>query len=287
VRLWDLRQPGSPPRALGTPRSGGGPARAADTAHARDGATGEAAVSSLAFQPGGRLLAAGALDGGIRLWDLDHAAVATRLDAGGKRVLSLACSPDGALLAAGLGQGGGALLWNLRQPASQARVTCSGKDVRAVAFSPNGKILACGTGQGDVLLENPAGPGPPAGIGAAVIRGPATAINFLRFSPDGGWLATAEGDGSARLWSLRRPAAGPVVLPGHESWVWAVAFSPDGSKLLTGSEDRTIHVWSPHSAQLATRICRQLHRDLTADERARYLPIELRSERAATCPPGA
>jgi WD40 repeat protein/energy-coupling factor transporter ATP-binding protein EcfA2 len=286
VRLWDLRQPGSPPRTLGpAPRSSGSPARADGGAHARDAAPAEAVVSSLAFQPGGRLLAAGALDGAVRLWDLDHAAVAVRLDAGGKRVLSLACSPDGALLAAGLGQGGGALLWHLRQPASPARPACAGKDVRAVAFSPDGKILACGTGQGDVLLENPAGSGPPAGIGAAVLRGPATAINSVRFSPDGGWLATADGDGSAHLWSLGRPAAGPVVLPGHESWVWAVAFSPDGSKLLTGSEDRTIHVWSPRSAQLAARICRQLHRDLTPDERLRYLPAQLRSERAATCPP--
>jgi len=275
LRLWDLRQPSLPPRQLDRP-----PGPAPDT---KGGA--EVIVSALAFQPGGRILAAGGSDGAVRLWDLDHPAAVVRLDGKGKRVLSLAFSPDGATVAAGLGQGGGALLWSVRQGAAEARPACAGKEVRALAWEPDGKILACGTGEGEVLIQEPAVQ--QATGRAAVLRGPVAALNALRFSPDGEWLAAAGGDGSTRLWNVRRPADGPIVLPGHQSWVWAVAFSPDGTKLLSGSEDRTIHVWSPRSDLLAERICRQVHRDLTPEERQKYLPPELRSEKAATCPPSA
>ena len=168
--------------------------------------------------------------------------------------------------------------------------------MRALAFSPNGKVLACGSEQGDVQLRNPAGPpaasddfaGPAADDAPRreiAIPGPPTAINALRFSPDGGWLAAGCGDGMVRLWSLRSKTAEPIVLGGHESWVWALAYSPDGTRLLSGGEDRSVRIWSPRSELLAARICRRMHRDLTSEERRRYLPSELRMESGATCPP--
>jgi energy-coupling factor transporter ATP-binding protein EcfA2 len=309
VRLWDLRQPARAAREVGIrSQEGGGRDHPGEAVHTKAGAAAEVVVSSFAFQPGGLLLASGAADGTIRLRDLDHGTLDVRLNAGGKRVLSLAFSPDGRLLAAGLGQGGGALVWQTRQPAAEARSACSGKEVRALAFSPDGKTLACGTGQGDVrLLRHPVPSLESAASLAAerrsemldvvspgehraasveiVIPGPATAINALRFSPDGSWLATASGDGSARLWKLGS-SQGPIVLQGHESWVWALAYSPDGTRLLTGGEDRTVHVWSPHAELLVARICRQLHRDLTLEE-WRRLPGSDWNKKPATCSPGA
>lgn len=286
VRLWDLRQPAAAAREVGfRGLEGGGREQSGEAAHAKAGGAGEAVVSSIAFQPGGRLFASGAADGTIRLRDLDHATVDVRLNAGGKRVLSLAFSPDGTQLAAGLGQGGGALVWQIPQPAAEARSACRGHEVRALAFSPDGKLLACGAGQGGILLHNTLGPSVESNDIA--IPGPATAINSLRFSPKGDWLATANGDGSARLWKLRGDSLGPIVLQGHESWVWALAFSPKGTRLLTGGQDRTIHAWSPSAKLLAERICRQLHRDLTPEEWGQYGPHVVGNETPPTCPPGA
>jgi WD40 repeat protein len=289
VRLWDLRRPGAAVREVGFQGlEGGGREHAGDAAHAKAGGAGEVVVSAFAFQAGGRLLASGAADGTIRLWDLDHASAGVRLNAGGKRVLSLAFSPDGTMLAAGLAQGGGALVWQTRLPAAEARSACPGKEVRALAFSPDGKVLVCGTGQGDIQLSDRPGPSVESGArNEVVIPGPATAINALRFSPDGRWLVAANGDGSARLWKFGgHSLLGPIVLQGHESWVWALAYSPDGNRLLTGGEDRTIHVWSPRTELMAARICRQLHRDLTLDE-WRRLPGADGNKQPATCPPGA
>ncbi|HXO27675.1 MAG TPA: hypothetical protein VOA80_10050 [Thermoanaerobaculia bacterium] len=290
VRLWDLRKPAAAAREVGfqSLESGGRPGEAA---HSKAAGAGEVVVSSLAFQPGGQLFASGAADGTIRLWDLDHATVDVRLNAGGKRVLSLAFSPDGTLLAAGLGQGGGALVWQTGRPAAEARSACRGHEVRALAFSRDGELLACGAGPDGILLHNTL---EPSVENDKVIPGPATTINSLRFSPDGDWLAAANGDGSARLWKIHGDSLGPIVLQGHESWVWALAYSPDGNQLLTGGEDRTIHVWSPSAKLLAARICSQLHRDLTTEEWSQYGPHTagnekpaVGNEKPATCPPGA
>ncbi|MFD8817305.1 WD40 repeat domain-containing protein [Streptomyces sp. NPDC059627] len=65
------------------------------------------------------------------------------------------------------------------------------------------------------------------------------------------------------------------TLTGHSDKVEALAFSPDGHHLASGSDDRSARLWNEESltpAQAAKKICRTIHRDLTAAERAVYLP---------------
>jgi WD40 repeat protein len=62
----------------------------------------------------------------------------------------------------------------------------------------------------------------------------------VAFSPDGSLLATASGDGTARL--VEERTGDEVARVTHSRLVRAVTFSPDGSLLATASFDSTARV---------------------------------------------
>ena len=110
-------------------------------------------VFSVAFSPDGKTLAAGDLDGTVRLWD-----VATRRQLGSPltsptgTVQSVAFSPDGKTLASGSADGT-VRLWDVatrRQLGSP--LTSPTGTAESVAFSPDGKTLASGSADGTVRL---------------------------------------------------------------------------------------------------------------------------------------
>lgn len=69
------------------------------------------------------------------------------------------------------------------------------------------------------------------------------AVRVAVFGPDGGRVATASEDGTARVWDARTGA--PVGAPlRHGGVVRSVSFSRDGARVVTASNDRTARVWN-------------------------------------------
>jgi len=73
------------------------------------------------------------------------------------------------------------------------------------------------------------------------VRGGGT-INSVEFVPGDDLMLTAEGDGTARIWDLKKGEA-VIVFTGHNAQVKEASFSPDPHVVLTSSEDGTSRLW--------------------------------------------
>jgi WD40 repeat protein len=123
-------------------------------ARAALGAESDSPILCGAFAPGGRLLATGAAEGAIRVWDL-ATRKQTRLAGHMNQVAAVAFSPDGKTLASG-DQSGEVKLWSVATLQEVGSQDGHGGQIHCLAFSPDGQTLAAGAemglGIGEVFL---------------------------------------------------------------------------------------------------------------------------------------
>ena len=157
--------------------------------------------TTLAFSPGGRILATGDVDGSVVLWDTRSK---TRLGRPLKDriglVNSVAFSPDGRSLAVGNGNGGTVALWDVqhRRQIATLVLTRHPIPVNAVVFSPHGRTLAISSEDGTVQLWDAQGH-----TRLATLHAGTTPVFSVRFSPNGRFLAAGGFDGTIRVWELQ------------------------------------------------------------------------------------
>jgi WD40 repeat protein/tetratricopeptide (TPR) repeat protein len=85
----------------------------------------------------------------------------------------------------------------------------------------------------------------------------ASPIAAIAFSGDGGRLATADSEGTIKVWAdpekLASKSATRLTLKGHQGAITTVGFSSDGKRLVSTSVDKTARVWDLENAGAATR----------------------------------
>ncbi len=194
-------------------------------------------VWALAFCPEGELLASGAYDNEIRLWD-----VATGMEVGVLRghrswIRSVDFSPQGNVLASSSCDGT-IRLWDVDTLREMHSPIEAGVNAYSVEFSPDGMLLATVTNPGETLVYETDGWSERWTY--ALPRRSATYV--VSFSPDGSTVVTGEHGGRVQLRGTR---TGNVLeeMEGHSGDVWGAAFLADGEYLVTTDTNGEMRLW--------------------------------------------
>jgi WD40 repeat protein len=245
--------------------------------------SGTGAAESVAFSPDGRLLATGADDGSVRLFDVTDPAhprplTVARGAGNADPIYTVVFAPDGGLVAAASVNTDSVQLWRLTSGDGLVR---AGRDLGGMAsypiglaFTPDSRTLAIGNSDKSVYLWNVASPAHPRPVGAP-LSGPSGQTWSVAFSPDGKALAAGANDGTVWLWNLADPGhpALTATLSGMPGHVFSVAFSPDGSQLAAASyDDGTVRLWDTSAAAARAAICGNLGQPVSPKEWASYVP---------------
>jgi WD40 repeat protein len=191
-------------------------------------------VEAVAFNPGGRTLAAAGSRGVALLSVEGTPKVLTMLDAG-PGIARLAFSPDGTRLATA-GSDGTGQIWNTATGRREHVLTGHRDRLTSARFSPDGARVVTASADHDAIVWDAR-----TGEERDLLRAHTAIVSDAAFSSDGRWIVTA-GPGAAGLWEVR---TGKLLtfLRGHVGILTSAEFAEEGYDVFTAGEDGTVRTY--------------------------------------------
>jgi WD40 repeat protein/DNA-binding SARP family transcriptional activator len=197
-------------------------------------------ISDVAFNHDGTLLATTGEDGAARIWNPatgEELHTVQSPDRGDWGVWGPSFSPDGSFFAAAWPGDGVVKILDL----GTGRVVQEIRSVHApggTSFDPSGTRIAVRSDSGPMAavidIES--------GDEVFTLEGHSDVLTDIAWSPDGGSIATASPDGSARIFDARTGAPRFAVL-GRGGEVYDLDWNPDATRLVTAHGDGAARVW--------------------------------------------
>jgi WD40 repeat protein len=187
-------------------------------------------VACVAFSPDGKLLASGANDHSIKLWDPKRGVLVDTLLGHSALVLTLAFTPDSQMLASGSWYPEFAIkVWGPRSQSPDQllfTVTKHSSSINELIFTPDDKLIS-GADTTARFWE---------GLNGRFLRmiNAATSVTTMAVSPDSQLIALPGANHTVKIYHT---ADGTLVqtLAGHTQDITGLAFSHDGSLLASGA----------------------------------------------------
>lgn len=152
-------------------------------------------------------------------------------------ISSLVATQHGEYCAA-IGKGDDVRIWNTQTKELIRTLDCSTSESHSIDFSPANSRLAAGCKDGKVRIFEPL---QHSNVIQEVLHG--RAVEQVRFSPNGDYLASVGNKGAVRLWksnSYEKIAEVPI---GKDLEFGDLTFSADSQFLVIATKDGTIRVW--------------------------------------------
>ncbi|MBD2016211.1 protein kinase [Microcoleus sp. FACHB-53] len=203
-------------------------------------------VISVAISPDGQILASGATDHNIKIWNLHTRELLHTLKHSGD-VNSLAFTPSGEILVS-TSWDKTIKTWNHRTGQLRNTLSVHSSSVNSIAISSDGQTVASGSGDKTIKLwRRP-------GELLYNLTEHSGSVFSLTISPDSQTLASGSKDKTIKLWNLD---TGKLLrtLSEHSESVFSLAISPDGQTLASGSKDKTIKLWNLSTGELLNTLC--------------------------------
>jgi WD40 repeat protein len=195
----------------------------------------------VAWSPNGSLLASGAHDKRVRIWDVATGRSVATFDGHMSWVDAVAWSPDGHMIASA-SQGQRIRLWDSVTKREVLVLEGHQSGVVDVAWSSDGHFLLSGSEDKTARLWNIT-----SGQCERIFTGATQPITSVAFSPDGNLVSASSRDALVYVWDLN---SGKLIftLAGHTDVIHCVRWSPDGSLIAT-SGHTTVRIWNASSRE--------------------------------------
>lgn len=223
---------------------------------------GDLYIRSVCFSPDGKLLATGAEDRLIRVWDIEQQTITVICQGHTQDIYSLDFSSNGRTIASGSGDKS-VRLWDVES--GRERFNLEIEDgVTTVALSSDGRFVAAGSLDQSVRVWDAETAAPLDFLAGE--DGHRDSVYSVAFSPNKDELVSGSLDRTIKLWSLDRGPPGSTeprrntgrcirTFHGHADYVLSVGLTHDMRWVFSGSKDRGVQFWDPRSGVAHLHLC--------------------------------